>query len=116
MSSVLNEAYNYDVIINGLNGIPLRTTAKGAKALMQSFHAEPNMETLLLEAVDGGKPFKNTLISVSAVFPRSKRLPPGMPLITSVAASAKKVNPGQFVKKNTTKSTLVPTPRKKKAK
>ena len=68
----MNEAYNYDVIICGLDGIPLRTTAKGAKALMQSFHSEPNMENLLLEVVDGGTPFKNSILSVTAVFPRPK--------------------------------------------
>ena len=68
----MNEAYNYTVVIRGLDPIPLRTTAKGAKLLMQSFHDEPNMENLLLEAVDGGKPFKNKLVSVTALFPRPK--------------------------------------------
>lgn len=63
----MNEAYNYTVVIQGLDKIPLRTTAHGAKMLMQSFHDEPNMENLLLEAVDGGRPFKNKLVSVSAI-------------------------------------------------
>jgi hypothetical protein len=68
----MNEAYNYNVVIRGLDGIPLRTTSKGAKLLMQSFHDEPGMEKLLLEAVDGGTPFKNKLVSVTAIFPRPK--------------------------------------------
>lgn len=68
----MTEAYNYTVVIRGLDPIPLRTTAKGAKMLMQSFHDEPNMENLLLEAVDGGTPFKNKLVSVTALFPRPK--------------------------------------------
>lgn len=66
------EPFNYTVVIRGLDGVPLRTTSQGAKALMKSFHEEPNMEQLLLEAVDSGTPFKNKLVSVTAVFPRPK--------------------------------------------
>lgn len=66
------EAFNYVVSIFGIDGIPLRTTSQGAKALMKSFHEEPNMEKLLLEAVDAGTPFKNKLVSVTALFPRPK--------------------------------------------
>lgn len=68
----MNEAFNYTVVIRGLDGIPLRTTAQGAKALMQSFHDEPNMEKLLLEAVDAGMPYKHNLVSITALFPRPK--------------------------------------------
>jgi len=90
------EAFNYNVVIRGLDGIPLRTTSKGAKALMQSFHEEPNMEKLLLEAVDSGTPFKNKLVSIAAVFPRPKVK---QAVVKTVAAKSVK----KATKKKTTK-------------
>lgn len=68
----MQETFNYSVVIHGLDGIPLRTTVHGAKNLMRSFHKEHNMEKLLLEAVDAGIPYKNKLVSVSALFPKNK--------------------------------------------
>jgi hypothetical protein len=91
----MNEPFNYTVVIRGLDGVPLRTTSQGAKALMKSFHKEPNMEQLLLEAVDSGTPFKNSLVSVTAVFPRPK-----IKQATVMTAKAKAA-PKKAVKKTT---------------
>lgn len=56
--------YNYKVVISGLDRIPLRTTSDGAKTLMQSFHDGPDMQDLLLDAVNKGKPFQNNQVSL----------------------------------------------------
>lgn len=69
----MSEVFNYVVVIKGIDGIPLRTTSLGARELMKSFHGEPDMEKLLLDAVDSGTPFKNSLISINALFPRPKK-------------------------------------------
>jgi hypothetical protein len=90
----MNEAFDYIVVINGLDEIPLRTTSKGAKSLMQSFHGELNMEKLLLEAVDSGKPFKNKYISVTALFPNN---------LTKKAATKKAATKKAATKKAATK-------------
>jgi len=98
----MNEAFNYTVVIRGLDGIPLRTTAKGAKALMQSFHEEPNMEQLLLEAVDSGTPFKNKLVSVTALFPRPK-IKQAVVVMAMAASASASVAPKKAVPKTTKK-------------
>jgi hypothetical protein len=59
--------YEYEVKITGLNGVPLRTTIKGAKLLIQAFHNEPKMAKLLLEAVDSGTAFKSNSICISRI-------------------------------------------------
>lgn len=103
------EPFNYTVVIRGLDGIPLRTTAQGAKELMKSFHDEPNMEQLLLEAVDSGAPFKNSLVSVTAVFPRPKaafkQAPAMMTTAMTTAVAAKSTAPKKAVKKKAVKKT-----------
>lgn len=67
---MVNEAFIYDVQIVGLK-VPLRTTVQGAISIFNSFHKGRNMATLLLEAVNKGKPFKSKLITVSKVVVKS---------------------------------------------
>jgi len=93
----MNEPFNYTVVIRGLDGVPLRTTSQGAKALMKSFHEEPNMEQLLLEAVDSGTPFKNKLVSVTAVFPRPKIKQ--ATVMTAMAAAKTKTAPKKALRR-----------------
>jgi hypothetical protein len=95
------EAFDYNVEINGLN-VPLRTTSSGAKSIMKSFHDEPNMDKLLMEAVDKGVPFKNKLLNVSAV---------------AVSAPSKiKESSKKPVKKSATKQIITKKPAKKTVK
>ena len=68
------ESYNYNVVIYGLDDVPFRTTVQGVKKLIASFHKEANMEKLLLESIDAGKPYKNRFININSLLPQSKNV------------------------------------------
>lgn len=108
----MNE-FNYSVVIRGLDGVPLRTSSSGAKSLLKSFHAEPQMENLLLEAINDGRPFSNPFITISHVDKKPEKL-------MSVAFASSAISSTKTAKKKTAKKTTASAvgakkPTKKKA-
>ena len=113
----MKEEFNYSVVIRGIDGVPLRTNSSGARALMKSFHDEPQMENLLLEAVNSGKPFKNPLITVTRIDEKPQKLMSDTAFASMVFGKST-ISTTKTAKKKTAKkssSAAVKKPTKKKA-
>jgi hypothetical protein len=58
------DAFTYDVIITGMESIPLRTTKEGAKALMTAFDNGDKACDVLVNAMAEGIEFNNNLVTI----------------------------------------------------
>jgi hypothetical protein len=58
------DAFTYDVIITGMENIPLRTTKEGAKALMTAFDNGDKACEVLVNAMAEGIEFNNNLVTI----------------------------------------------------
>ena len=65
--------YEYDVTIEGIPQVPLRTTKEGARILMQAFDDGSRACDILLKAMKGGIGFKNSLVSIKMREPVKKK-------------------------------------------
>ena len=64
----MDKIYQYEVVIRGLDSVPMRTSREGAEDLLGVIHGGDGKTCrLILEAVDDGTPFKNKYVRISKV-------------------------------------------------